>query len=148
MIGSGGGRGFADGGGSGVGGGIVIGCGSVVSAATTDSLVGGRGRTSAGARLRTLPYTNPATAKPAISTPVAIAIVRSGSEVGRIFSVSTSAATRWELRGGGPASVVVVTPVVVEAASVVDGAAVVVAAAVVAGTAVVVGAAAALGDVA
>ena len=51
---------------------------------------------------------------------VAIAIVRNGSEVGRIFSMSTAAATRCELRGGGPASVVVVTAVVVGAGRVVD----------------------------
>jgi hypothetical protein len=88
---------------------------------------------------------------------VTMPIVCSGSSVGRIFSMSTDGtATRCELRGGGPASVVVVTPVVVGAAAVVDGATVVeaagtvveAAAAVVGAAAVVVGAAAGLSDAA
>lgn len=40
-------------------------------------------------------------------------IARSGNDVGRIFSVSTVVAMRRELRGAGPARVVVVEPAVV-----------------------------------
>lgn len=89
--------------------------------ASTGGLVGGvaalrRGAATVGTRLRNLPTMNPATASPAMTIPVTMAMVRSGSDVGRIFSLSIGAATRRELRGGGPASVVVATPVVVGAA--------------------------------
>jgi hypothetical protein len=134
------------GGGSGVGGGATSGGEPTgvasVAAVGASAATAGRRAGAPGGRLRTFPYTNPAIASRVITTAVVMMRVCTGSEVGRIFSMSTAAATRREPRGAGPASVVVGTAVVAAAGLVVVGAGRVVevaAAPLVVATAVVVG---------